>query len=1025
VTPTRVKLSGFLSYADEQELSFDGAGLWLLAGPNGSGKSAVFDAITYSLFGEHRGGKTNAVELVHKEKNSFAVEFDFALAGRTYRIKRTLRKGKTGAPAVTQQVFVRTGDDWAAVPDTTKKLDFDKWVHDHIGLTYETFTSSVLLLQGKAEKLLDSKPAGRAEVLAGIVDLEKYQKLHERAVERRKHFEGKVEEVVELMGGVGVVSDEQLAAAVSGIDAAEAALAASRETVTRFAEAEVQARRWQDAAARHAKAEHEVKTAEALLAEAAKIEKEYARVVELRTVLPAIHLITAERAKVGDADRRTERYLKDRDRETERQRTAERAAGVAKGTRDKLKVDLADHERKHATASVELRTLTAQLEKARTVEKVDAELARLDDEAKAFPPDPAATTAAAQHEVDRLTDLARIVPILSRFHSERAEHAAAVARRDSETKTTNDVKAAGERAKAELEGIQTKLKVATAARAAAEKAATEAAVLLAQAKAAAVEFESQLGGPSCRACGQPLTPAHVREEKTKRAAEVKTAEAKYGAAEQARSKAAATETESTKAEADGRQALDELRGKYKDHAAAAKHAGEAAERHDNFCRAARDELPDEYRDRTEADSITLGKEVVKLDGAKRHLAATRTTLEKWQAHTATVAAKKATRATLAADLPGDLAAVREHHATVHATEASLVQAIKAAKRGIEDAEREADTHARDTQSAAVALAEITGKLNQEDALRTQSRAAIERAAKNLPLDWQLRVEHAGLQDSFVLQGELDAAGAAGVEEKYKRLDLARGRRQVLKQQAADLAAEADTFPPEHRLPPDEVRIELAAARRDLDKAGETVAATKQAKAGLDAQIARLADLAAHKKQLTAEANYFKRLAELLGRDRLQRHLVRTAERQIVDHANAVLDRLSGGQLRLVAAESPDGGTAEKALDLDAVHRPAGGSPIPVAFLSGSQKFRVAVALALGIGRYASRQHRPIESVILDEGFGCLDRTGRQTMIQELQALRGQLARVLVVSHQEEFQDAFANGYTFDLVDGRTRVERFG
>ena len=29
MTPVRVKLAGFLSYADEQELSFDGAGLWL------------------------------------------------------------------------------------------------------------------------------------------------------------------------------------------------------------------------------------------------------------------------------------------------------------------------------------------------------------------------------------------------------------------------------------------------------------------------------------------------------------------------------------------------------------------------------------------------------------------------------------------------------------------------------------------------------------------------------------------------------------------------------------------------------------------------------------------------------------------------------------------------------------------------------------------------------------------------------------------------------------------------------------
>src|SRR6058998_1827261 len=165
------------------------------------------------------------------------------------------------------------------------------------------------------------------------------------------------------------------------------------------------------------------------------------------------------------------------------------------------------------------------------------------------------------------------------------------------------------------------------------------------------------------------------------------------------------------------------------------------------------------------------------------------------------------------------------------------------------------------------------------------------------------------------------------------------------------------------------------------------------------------------------------LAELLGKDRLQLHLVRTAERQVVDHANAVLDRLSSGQLYLrLAGEAGGEGSSAKALELEAYNRATGEKPINVAFLSGSQKFRVAVSLALGIGQYASRQHRPIESVIIDEGFGCLDSQGRQVMIQELQNLRGQMRCILLVSHQEEFADAFSDGYLFELADGSTRIK---
>jgi DNA repair exonuclease SbcCD ATPase subunit len=146
---------------------------------------------------------------------------------------------------------------------------------------------------------------------------------------------------------------------------------------------------------------------------------------------------------------------------------------------------------------------------------------------------------------------------------------------------------------------------------------------------------------------------------------------------------------------------------------------------------------------------------------------------------------------------------------------------------------------------------------------------------------------------------------------------------------------------------------------------------------------------------------------------------------VVEYANAVLDRLSGGQLYLkLSGEANGEGTAARALELEAYNRATGERPINVAFLSGSQKFRVAVSLALGIGQYASRQHRPIEAVIIDEGFGCLDSQGRLVMIQELQNLRNQMRCILLVSHQEEFADAFPDGFHFFLEGGAARIKPF-
>jgi DNA repair exonuclease SbcCD ATPase subunit len=280
-----------------------------------------------------------------------------------------------------------------------------------------------------------------------------------------------------------------------------------------------------------------------------------------------------------------------------------------------------------------------------------------------------------------------------------------------------------------------------------------------------------------------------------------------------------------------------------------------------------------------------------------------------------------------------------------------------------------------------------------------------------------------MADYSAWRSEYEALCADGTDAKYKQLEQARGGLNALRQEITELRAEADAFPPDSRRAPEEVKQLLAAARQECDARDKELRDAQRQKALLDSYREQRAILGDEQTRTDGLHNRYKMLSELLGRDRLQRHLVRQAERQIVDYGNAVLDRLSGGQLFLKLV-GDDGTGADRALDLECYNRVTGGAPINVAFLSGSQRFRVAVALALAIGQYASRQHRPIESVIIDEGFGCLDRQGRQVMIQELQNLRGHLHCILLVSHQEEFADAFPDGYRFELQDGATRVSRF-
>lgn len=112
------------------------------------------------------------------------------------------------------------------------------------------------------------------------------------------------------------------------------------------------------------------------------------------------------------------------------------------------------------------------------------------------------------------------------------------------------------------------------------------------------------------------------------------------------------------------------------------------------------------------------------------------------------------------------------------------------------------------------------------------------------------------------------------------------------------------------------------------------------------------------------------------------------------------------------------------MDLVVYNYDIGNQPMSVSFASGSQRFRIAVSLALAIGRYVGQNAGRFKSVIIDEGFGSLDKNGRDDMIQELTILQQQLAKIILVSHQEDFTNAFTNGYTIKIVDNTSQVQLF-
>ncbi|HXG12760.1 MAG TPA: SMC family ATPase [Gemmataceae bacterium] len=1044
--PQRIKLKGFLCYKDEQEICFDGASLWMLAGINGSGKSSIFDAVTYALFGHHRGGSQHAHELINKDCDRLAVEFEFTLDGQPYLVRRTLQRTAKGGATGTQMIYRRseTADNgqkgWVPIEGTSRKADYDAWVRDNIGLTYETFTSSILLLQGKAEKLLDSTAKGRFEVLASIVDLERYEKLHKRADEQRKKQEAHVANLHDRLAALPEVTALSLVEADEQIASAEAARQQAQKEVERLQELEFQARQWGELQGRLAVARQRWQQAQQLLANAADIEQAVTRLQELREVLPRLQTVIEQRGQIHESEAKTGELLKQKQRLEALFLEKDHALEQTRQKRTSLERHIAADEQRHRDVAERFRKATGLLEKLKEYERQQADRTRLQEELARLPADPEAAVRLAQETCDRLTALAQAVPHLTRLQSQREELRHARVREREAAQARQTVQQKGEQLAAKVDRLKPEVEEAMRALRQATDEATRLRTLWEQAQEDFAEITNLQGAKVCRHCGQPLTEGHLRDEKRRREKEVARAEADYRAAIAAQQAAQKREQELRAQLTELEQQFQAAREEYREHRRQAEQAQADIGRLERDCAQVYAELAEPFRSQVSptppadwlettfpspADLSALRQQAAGLSAARQRLQEAAAVVQRWHTLKAQEAAVAASLARLQAELPADPQAVRKDHVRLEAEEQALDQSLKARRAEAAEAQKQIDRLTKEREQVQQQIAEVNGRLSTEEATRQHCQQTLNRTLRELPPAWQKEAEHAAMKELFAWQGEKKSLEAKGTDERGRQLQQARAGLETLCQDLAALEKEQDRFPPEARQEPAAVQAALQQARRAQRERDDELVRARQHKAQLESYQQQRQQLQEELLQAEKELTYAKLLAELLGRDRLQLHLVRQAERQVVDHANAVLDRLSGGQLYLrLCGEAGGEGNTAKALELEAYNRITGEKPINVAFLSGSQKFRVAVSLALGIGQYASRQHRPIESVIIDEGFGCLDKEGRQAMIQELQNLRGHLRCILLVSHQEEFADAFADGYRFELANGATRVTRF-
>ena len=210
--------------------------------------------------------------------------------------------------------------------------------------------------------------------------------------------------------------------------------------------------------------------------------------------------------------------------------------------------------------------------------------------------------------------------------------------------------------------------------------------------------------------------------------------------------------------------------------------------------------------------------------------------------------------------------------------------------------------------------------------------------------------------------------------------------------------------------------DLAQAQRDFLDTRESenkihleVGAARQKVMVLDDLKIRRKSLEADRGELTQRIGRYKQLEKAFGKDGVPALLIESALPQIENKANDILDRLSGGTMSvrfITQREYKDKSRKDLRETLDIQISDDMGTREYEMF-SGGEAFRVNFSIRLALSEIlAQRAGARLQTLVIDEGFGSQDEIGRQRLIETINTVKPDFAKILVITHIETLKEAF-------------------
>ncbi len=976
--PLKLEISNFLSYRQTAVLDYTGIHLACISGANGAGKSSILEAMTWALFGKSRSRSDEDVinRLALKQGDAAEVRFTFGLESNVYRVIR--RKRANGRTQLEFQLATDAGQSQWKTLSEGKLRETEQAIENTLRMSYDVFTNASFFLQGKADEFTNQTAARRKEILAELLGVGRWNAYKEIVSERRKQAKNDLY----LLDARRQETEEELGRQAQREAELAAEQARARQVAAQLTAQEALLREMQRTAEILRQQQQLVENHQATLERAQRQALELATQLTRRQGEQAEHQVVA--AQEGEI---SAEYAAWQRLEVELQQWNERAQAWNALQQRKRPHELAI-ESARSQLLQQQRSLTAQADSVRAMQserqslaeamtqrqtgltRLEAEIAELAAQEQAYHQ--------AQSVYQQLAGQRQLLAQAVNQLQSQADSIAALRQEHSGVAANlAEATVALERLQAQLAELNAQREQLAEIRG--EKTALEAEQprLEEQGKKTRQRLERLAEDTSghCPLCGQELTPLHRQQV----LADLEVERAQL--AEHYRANRLRLQTVQTDM-ARREQSIQQLGRVERDHQLQQQRQAKSQARLEEIERAVAE--------------WEAGGQAERLAEMTRRLA-----------DDAAIIAQLAEVERLAAAVSRKEALDRqrlEHQRALSAQEARLAEIDRAAADWVTTGEPTLALLGRQLAEAAyapgahAALADLEaqaaalGYAAETHAQVRDQRQALAAAPERFRA---LTLAQAGLRTLVETVADLARqraeAGQHGLEQ-MQQYETAQAQLTALQADSADIR------PIEH---------EVQRLREEMQQLQRRVGVAEQKLAVLDTLRRAGETLSAERITLTLLLERLERLERACSHNGVQALLIEHALPEIENDANDILERLTGGRMRVRFETQRALKTRDEKIEALDIRIEDDFGDRPYENFSGGEQFRINFAIRLALSRLlAKRAGARLQTLVIDEGFGSQDPDGRQRLVEAINSIQADFHRILVITHLDELRDAF-------------------